>query len=99
MEYRLKCDCFSGFYPGEYIIAYKGPLARIEIDYIRGVNSAFVLRNLTMRGLVERIENPKDARSWLYRVSFEFLKYLGLRSIEELPHYMELVKENVGEKI
>ena len=81
------------------IVAYKGPMTRIEIDYIRGVNSAFVLRNLTMRGLVERIENPKDARSWLYRVSFNFLKYLGLQSLEELPHYAELAKERVGEGV
>ncbi len=25
MKYRLKCDCFTGDYPNEYIISYKGP--------------------------------------------------------------------------
>src|SRR3989344_9189415 len=41
------------------IIAYKGPMTRIEIEHIRGVNSSFTLRNLAMRGLIERTENPK----------------------------------------
>ena len=48
------------------IIAYRGPLSRIEIDRIRGVNSTFILRNLLIRGLVERRDNPKDQRSFLY---------------------------------
>lgn len=75
------------------IIAYQGPLSRAEIEYIRGVNSSFTLRTLLMRGLVERIDNPKDARSFLYRASFNFLKYLGLARIEDLPQYEELRKE------
>lgn len=75
------------------IIAYKGPLTRTEIEYIRGVNSSFTLRALLMRGLVERIDDPKDARSYLYRVGFDFLKYLGLTRIEDLPQYEELRKE------
>lgn len=77
------------------IVAYKGPLTRADIEYVRGVNSSFTLRNLLMRGLVERIENPKDARSYLYRVSFDFLKYLGLTRIEELPQFEEFKKEKI----
>lgn len=77
------------------IIAYKGPLTRAQIEYVRGVNSSFTLRNLLMRGLVERIENPKDARSFLYRVSFDFLKHFGFTKIEELPNYEEFRKEKI----
>jgi len=77
------------------IIAYKGPLTRAEIEYVRGVNSSFTLRNLLMRGLVERIENPKDARSYLYRVSFDFLKHLGVTRIEDLPRYEEYKKSRI----
>lgn len=69
------------------VIAYKGPLTRSEIEYIRGVNSSFSIRNLMLRGLIERIENPKDARSYLYRISMEFLKYLGLEKREDLPQW------------
>ncbi|QQG45301.1 MAG: SMC-Scp complex subunit ScpB [Candidatus Sungiibacteriota bacterium] len=77
------------------IVAYKGPLTRAQIEYVRGVNSSFTLRNLLMRGLVERIENPKDARSFLYRVSFDFLKHLGLTKIGDLPQYEEFRKEKI----
>jgi len=34
------------------IILYRGPLTRSQLDYIRGVNSSFILRNLQVRGLV-----------------------------------------------
>ena len=78
------------------IVAYKGPLTRSEIEFIRGVNSSFIVRNLLLRGLVERIENPKDARSYLYKISFDFLRYMGIKSVEELPGYLELQKR-VGE--
>jgi segregation and condensation protein B len=78
------------------IIAYKGPIAKPDIEYIRGVNCSFTLRNLLMRGLIERQENLKDARSYLYRVSVDFLKHLGLTKLEELPRYEEFKKEKIG---
>lgn len=75
------------------IILYKGPIVRSEIDYIRGVNSAFILRNLMIRGLIERIVNPKDQRSFLYKPTFEILEYLGVTSIEEIPDYQKAKDE------
>lgn len=75
------------------IVAYKGPLSRPEIDYIRGVNSSFTLRNLLMRGLIERTPHPHDARSYQYRISFQFLQHFGLSKFEELPEYESLRKE------
>ena len=69
------------------VVIYRGPVSRSEIDYIRGVNSAFILRNLLIRGMVERISNPSDSRSYLYKPSFKLLQYLGVRDIEELPDY------------
>ena len=69
------------------IITYKGPIRRSEIDYIRGVNSSFMLRNLLLRGLIERSRDQKDARSYAYRITPQFLKFMGLTSLSELPHY------------
>ncbi|MEK7630156.1 MAG: SMC-Scp complex subunit ScpB [Patescibacteria group bacterium] len=69
------------------IIAYLGPLPRAKIDYLRGVNSSFTVRNLLMRGLVERDPNPAKGNIYEYRVSFDFLKHLGLSEREELPEY------------
>lgn len=71
------------------IIIYKGPLSRSEIDFIRGVNSSFSIRNLMVRGLVERIPNPKHARTFLYRPSMELLAYLGVAKIEDIPEYRD----------
>ena len=80
------------------IVAYKGPLTRLEIEFIRGGNSSFTIRNLLMRGLVERIENPKDARSYLYKISFDFLKHLGLSAVHELPEY-EIMRGHAEERV
>ena len=77
------------------IVAYKGPISRIEIEYLRGVNSSFAVRNLLMRGLIERIENPKDARSHLYRITFDFLKHFGITDREALPRFEEFRKQKI----
>src|SRR3989344_5218656 len=76
------------------IILYQGPISRAEIDYIRGVNSSFILRNLLIRGLIDRIENPKDQRSFLYKPTLDLLSHLGLSKITDLPDY-ETVKKDI----
>ncbi|MBU3925281.1 SMC-Scp complex subunit ScpB [Patescibacteria group bacterium] len=75
------------------IVAYRGPLTRIEVEQVRGVNCTFTLRYLLLRGLIDRIENPNDSRSWHYKISFDFLKKLNFARIEDLPRYEELKKE------
>ena len=72
------------------IILYKNGASRSEIDYIRGVNSSFTLRALSIRGLIERITDPKDSRRYIYRPSFELLSYMGIKSVEELPDFGEV---------
>ncbi len=71
------------------IIIYQGPISRAEIDYIRGVQSTFIIRNLMIRGLIEKVPNPKDQRSFLYKPTFELLSHLGLTKIEDMPEYRE----------
>lgn len=72
------------------IIVYKGPISRSELDYIRGVNSQFILRALTIRGLVEKKTNPKDERTFIYEPSLDLLKFLGINSKEEIPQYQDV---------
>ena len=74
------------------IIAYFGPISKAKIDYFRGVNSAFILRNLLMRGLIDRSEKSKE-EGYAYSLSFDALKHLGISKIEELPEY-EKYKNN-----
>jgi segregation and condensation protein B len=68
------------------IIAYQQPITRPQIDGIRGVNSDSMLRSLLNKGLIYeagRAEGP--GRPFLYVTTPEFLQYLGLNSISELP--------------
>jgi len=79
------------------IILYKGPVSRRDIDNVRGVNSSFILRNLLIRGLIDR-EESKEGRGYAYRPSLDLLMHLGITSLEELPDYKEikLELENFG---
>lgn len=69
------------------IISYYNGATRAEIDYIRGVNSSFILRNLQIRGLVERIVDKNDTRRYIYVPTTELLAHLGITSITELPDF------------
>ena len=69
------------------LIAYLGPVPRSTIDYVRGVNSSFILRNLLIRGLVDRELQAGKKNVYEYRASFDFLKHMGLGSVKELPEY------------
>ena len=71
------------------IITYAGPCGRAFIDYVRGVNSSFILRSLLMRGLIERFQDPQRQNAFLYQVTFDFLRHLGVSSVSELPEYMK----------
>lgn len=69
------------------IIAYMGPVGRARMEDIRGVNCVFILRNLLIRGLVRRENSPESARSFIYSVTSDFLKKLGIQSVKDLPEY------------
>lgn len=69
------------------IVLYNGPVSRREIDYIRGVNSSFILRNLCVRGLIEKEQDSKDQRIFKYKSSLNLLAHLGIKKVEELPEF------------
>ncbi|MDD5152718.1 MAG: SMC-Scp complex subunit ScpB [Candidatus Pacebacteria bacterium] len=77
------------------IVLYRGPITRSEINYIRGVNSNYILRSLLVRGLIEKVEET-HVRSTIYRPTFELLSYMGVSKVEDLPEY-EGVKTAVEE--
>src|SRR3989338_3015234 len=72
------------------IISYRGPISRAAIENLRGVNCSFILQSLAIRGLIDRKNNPEDGRSYVYSVTFDFLKHLGLTKLEDLPNFNEL---------
>ena len=75
------------------IVLYRGPVRKSEIDYIRGVNSGSILRNLMIRGLIERKSDEKDQRSFLYVPTFDLLSFLGISELNELPEYEKVKTE------
>ena len=75
------------------IILYQGLVRKSEIDYIRGVNSASILRNLMIRGLIERKNDIKNQRSFLYSPTLELLSFMGISDLEELPEYEKVKRE------
>ncbi len=68
------------------IVLYRGPITRSEVNYLRGVNSNYILRSLMVRGLIEKVED-NTARSTTYRPTFELLSYMGVSKVEDLPEY------------
>ncbi len=68
------------------IIAYKQPITRVEIDEIRGVQSAGSVQKLVARQLIEekgRVEGP--GRAILYGTTTYFMDFFGLKNLDELP--------------
>lgn len=68
------------------VIAYKQPVTRADIEFIRGVNVDGPIKTLLERNLV-KIVGRKDVpgRPMMYGTTKEFLNYLGLNSINDLP--------------
>lgn len=72
------------------IIAYKQPVTRGEVDFIRGVQSDRALATLVEKGLVKDV-GRKDGpgRPILYATTEQFLLHFGLRSLEDMPNLEE----------
>lgn len=73
-------------------ISYLGPISKAETEELRGVNCAFSLRNLLIRGLIEKVENHSGKAS-LYKTSFDFMKKLGIQEEKDLPEYEKYREE------
>jgi segregation and condensation protein B len=73
------------------VIAYRQPVGRAEIEEIRGVSAAGVLRTLQERGLIEVVGRGEElGRPLLYGTTSLFLETLGLRDLTDLPRAEEL---------
>ena len=68
------------------IIAYNQPITRAEVDSLRGVGSAHIIRKLVAKGLIKEAGKSKlPGRPNIYRTTSDFLDYFGLASISDLP--------------
>jgi len=73
------------------IIAYRQPIGRIEIEYIRGVNSSGVIRTLQDRSLIDIVGRGEGlGRPLLYGTTQRFQEHFGFASLDDLPRPDEL---------
>lgn len=82
------------------IIAYKQPITRSEIEFIRGVNVDYIVNSLLEKDLIMikgRANSP--GRPIIYGTTDNFLKILGLNSLEDLPKLKEINEILKNEKI
>lgn len=83
------------------IIAYKQPITRSGIEFIRGVNSDGAVNRLVERGLVEeqgRLDAP--GRPILYGTTQNFLRCFGLSTLDGLPEIdLSKLNENAPESV
>jgi len=72
------------------IIAYNQPITRAEIDELRGVSCAHIIRKLVAKGLIKEAgKSDLPGRPNLYKTTSEFLDYFGLATIQDLPEITE----------
>lgn len=75
------------------IIAYKQPITRSDIEAVRGVDVAGILRQLIDRRLISIIKPKRGmGRSMRYVTTNDFLRHFGLNSLDELPKPEELAE-------
>ncbi|MDE2796257.1 MAG: SMC-Scp complex subunit ScpB [Gemmatimonadota bacterium] len=73
------------------IVAYRQPISRIEVEYVRGVNSTGVIRTLVERELIAGVGRGEGVgRPVLYGTTLKFMEHFGFPSMEHLPRPEEL---------
>ncbi len=79
------------------IVAYRQPMTRAEVESIRRVQCADMLKHLMDRGLV-RIAGEEDTlgRPFLYETTRQFLELFGLKDLDDLPQAVTLRKSRAS---
>mgnify|MGYP006271875711 CR=1 FL=1 len=73
------------------VVAYRQPVTRPEVDFVRGVNSDYALRKLLDMGLTD-VKGRADSlgRPLLYGTTARFLEQFGLNTLQDLPTLREV---------
>ena len=73
------------------IIAYRQPITKTEVEFIRGVNCDYAVRKLLDRNLLEILgRSDAPGRPLLYGTSRFFMEYFGLNDLKDLPRLEEV---------
>jgi segregation and condensation protein B len=78
------------------IIAYKQPITRAGIEFIRGVDSSHTIRRLMQQKLVRIVGREMlPGRPGIYGTTKNFLEIFGLTNLKYLPTLSELDMEKL----
>ncbi|SHI55598.1 segregation and condensation protein B [Desulfatibacillum alkenivorans DSM 16219] len=82
------------------IIAYRQPVLRSDIEYIRGVDSGGVLKMLLEKQLIRVLgrDTDKPGRPMIYSTTKKFLEVFDLKDLSELPTLKELEELGLSKK-
>jgi len=73
------------------IVAYKQPVTKPEIDFVRGVDSGYAVHKLLEKGMVDVVGRSDSlGRPLLYGTTHFFLEQFGLSSMDDLPDLREI---------
>lgn len=73
------------------IIAYRQPISKAEIEYIRGVNCDYAIQKLLEKLLIETAgRSDAPGKPLLYKTSAYFMEYFGINSLNDLPKLQEI---------
>jgi segregation and condensation protein B len=68
------------------IVAYRQPVTRADVEFIRGVDAGSIIKNLLERDLIACVGRKEDVgRPMMFGTTKEFLKVFGLSSLNDLP--------------
>ena len=78
------------------VIAYRQPVTRADIEFIRGVNVDGALGTLLEKGLVKIVGRKEvPGRPMIYGTTRVFLDHFGLKSVKELPALSEYTLKDI----
>lgn len=72
------------------LVAYRQPIAKGEIDSVRGFDSGAILRQLLKHGLLSAERKADEGRDLIYSTTSRFLTLFNLQSLDDLPQTQEL---------
>lgn len=73
------------------ILAYRQPVSRSELEFVRGVDCDYAVRKLLEYGLIDVVgRSERVGRPLLYGTTDRFLELFGLHTLDELPNLREL---------
>jgi len=81
------------------IIAYKQPVTKAQVEFVRGVNSDSLVQTLLESSMIQIVGRSEElGRPFLYGTTDKFLEYFALKSLKDLPDIKEL-EEVLSEKV